>query len=171
MILTRKRGILVIQSLNSSYRLPSQVAATKQCHTACQGFWQLEMEARAGDIMAGGAGAAGPASNVRPWHQPAGDVYHQQFDIRHTNTTLWLIFSEALAVQSYREPCIVREIMGSSPNIMTMFCFCTYWLVQRYPRFYWDIQGCIEIYLDVLPVRHPSMYELTRFCTRYLSTS
>jgi hypothetical protein len=29
------------------------------------------------DVMAGGAGAAGPASDVR--HQPAGDVY-QQFD-------------------------------------------------------------------------------------------
>ncbi len=78
----------MIQGLNSSHRLPSQVAATKrQCHAAGQGFWQiqLEMEARAGDVMAGGAGAAGPASDVR--HQPAGDVY-QQFDIGHTNTIL-----------------------------------------------------------------------------------
>ncbi len=105
------------------------------------------MEARASDVIAGGDGAAGPASDVL--HQPAGDVY-QQFDIGHTKTILWLIFSEALVVQWYRQPCSVFEIIGSNQNIMTMFCFCTYWLVQRYPRLYWDIQGCIEIYSDVL---------------------
>jgi hypothetical protein len=88
MILTRNLGILVIQSLNSSHRLLSQIAATKrQCHAARQGFWQiqLKMEALAGDVMAGGAGAAGPVSDVR--HQPAGDIY-QQFDTGHTNTIL-----------------------------------------------------------------------------------
>ncbi len=103
------------------------------------------------------AGAAGPTSDVR--HQPAGEVY-QQLDIGHTNTILWLIFSEALVVQWYREPCCVLEIMGSDPKVMIVFCFCTYWL-QRYPRLYWDIQGCIEIYLEVL--RHPSTYELTLY--------
>ncbi len=77
----------MIQNLNSSHRLPSQVTATKQSHAARQGFWQiqLEMEARASEVMAGGAGAAGTASVVR--HQPAGDVY-QQFDIGHTNAIL-----------------------------------------------------------------------------------
>ena len=42
------------------------------------GIREILLEARAGDVMAGGGGAAGPAPDVR--HQPAGDV---QAEIRY----------------------------------------------------------------------------------------
>ncbi len=42
------------------------------------GIREILLEARAGDVMAGGGGAAGPAPDVR--HQPAGDV---QAEILH----------------------------------------------------------------------------------------
>ena len=48
------------------------IAASKPCREANQGIREIQVEARAGDVMAGGGGAAGPAPDVR--HQPAGDV-------------------------------------------------------------------------------------------------
>ena len=48
------------------------IAAAKPCREANLGIRELQVEARAGDVMAGGGGAAGPAPDVR--HQPAGDV-------------------------------------------------------------------------------------------------
>ncbi len=53
------------------------IAASRPCHAADAGIRTIQVEeARAGDIMAGAGGAAGPAPDVR--HQPAGDV-HPQF--------------------------------------------------------------------------------------------
>jgi hypothetical protein len=48
------------------------IAAWKQCCNAKMGIREILLEARAGDVMASGGGAAGPAPDVR--HQPAGDV-------------------------------------------------------------------------------------------------
>ena len=60
------------------------IAASKPCHAADAGIQTIQVEeARAGDVMAGAGGAAGPAPDVR--HQPAGDV-HPQFRINLTNT-------------------------------------------------------------------------------------
>ncbi len=47
-------------------------AASKPCCDANMGIREILLEALAGDVMAGGGGAAGPAPDVR--HQPAGDV-------------------------------------------------------------------------------------------------
>ena len=49
-----------------------RIAASKPCRDAKMGIREILLEARAGDVMAGGGGAAGPAPDVR--HQPAGDV-------------------------------------------------------------------------------------------------
>jgi hypothetical protein len=54
------------------------IAATKPCCEANMGIREILMEARAGDVMACGGGAAGPAPDVR--HQSAGDV---QAEIRN----------------------------------------------------------------------------------------
>ncbi len=48
------------------------IAATKPCREANMGIREILLEVRAGDVMAGGGGAAGPTLDVR--HQPAGDV-------------------------------------------------------------------------------------------------
>ncbi len=48
------------------------IAATKPCREANMGIREILLEALAGDVMAGGGGAAGPAPDIR--HQPAGDV-------------------------------------------------------------------------------------------------
>ncbi len=44
------------------------ISATKSCREASLGFREVHVEARAGDVMAGAGGAAGPAPDVR--HQP-----------------------------------------------------------------------------------------------------
>ena len=54
------------------------IAASKPCRAAEAVVRMIQVETRAGDVMAGAGGAAGPAPDVR--HQPAGDV----FRIQHT---------------------------------------------------------------------------------------
>ena len=50
-------------------------AASKPCRAADLGYREIQVEARAGDVMAGAGGAAGPAPDVR--HQPPGDVIEE----------------------------------------------------------------------------------------------
>ena len=47
------------------------IAATKPCREAKLGIREIQVEARAGDVMAGGGGAAGPARAPDVRHQPA----------------------------------------------------------------------------------------------------
>jgi len=47
------------------------IRASKSCREAGLGFREVHVEARAGDVMAGAGGAAGPAPDVR--HQPPGE--------------------------------------------------------------------------------------------------
>ncbi len=54
------------------------IAASKPCRDVNMGIREILLGARAGDVMAGGGGTAGPAPDVR--HQQAGDV---QADIRN----------------------------------------------------------------------------------------
>ena len=49
------------------------IAASRACHAAKLGVREIQVEARAGDVMAGAGGAAGPAPDVR--HQPAGTCH------------------------------------------------------------------------------------------------
>ena len=49
------------------------IAASQACHAANLGVREIHVEARAGDVMAGAGGAAGPAPDVR--HQPAGTCH------------------------------------------------------------------------------------------------
>ncbi len=53
-----------------------QIAAAKPCRAADMGFREIEVEARPGDVMAGGGGTAGPAQEIR--HQPPGDASLKQ---------------------------------------------------------------------------------------------
>ena len=48
------------------------IRGSKPCFAADLGFKEIHVEARAGDVMAGAGGAAGPAPDVR--HQPPGKV-------------------------------------------------------------------------------------------------
>ena len=48
------------------------ISATKSCREAGFGFWEVHVEALAGDVMAKAGGAAGQALDVR--HQPPGDT-------------------------------------------------------------------------------------------------
>ena len=48
------------------------ISASPACRAAKAGIRTIQVEARAGDVMAGAGGAAGPAPDVR--HQPPGDV-------------------------------------------------------------------------------------------------
>ncbi len=48
------------------------IAATKPCRKVNLGIWEIQVEARTCDVMAGRGGTAGPAQDVQ--HQPAGDV-------------------------------------------------------------------------------------------------
>ena len=55
-----------------------QIAAAKPCSAADMGFREIQVEARPGDVMAGGGlgGTAGPAQEIR--HQPPGDASQKQ---------------------------------------------------------------------------------------------
>ena len=57
-----------------------QIAAAKPCRAADMGFREIQVEARPGDVMAGGGGAAGPAPDIR--HQPPGDASIEQCTVR-----------------------------------------------------------------------------------------
>jgi hypothetical protein len=46
------------------------------CSTAKLGFREIQIQARAGDVMAGGGGSAGQALSIR--HQPPGTQRHGQ---------------------------------------------------------------------------------------------
>jgi hypothetical protein len=46
------------------------IAASKPCCAAKMGIWQIQVDVRTSDVMAGAGGAAGPAPDVR--HQPEG---------------------------------------------------------------------------------------------------
>ena len=48
------------------------ISATEACFAADRGFKEIRVDARAGDVMAGAGGAAGPAPDVR--HQPPGEM-------------------------------------------------------------------------------------------------
>ena len=48
------------------------IAASPVCRAAKAGIRTIQVEALAGDVMAGAGGAEGPAPDVR--HQPPGDV-------------------------------------------------------------------------------------------------
>ena len=65
------------------------IAASKPCRDARMGIREILLEAWAGDVMAGGWGAAGPAPDVR--HQPAGDVqaeirYNRRVPYKHSQS-------------------------------------------------------------------------------------
>ena len=74
------------------------IAASKHCRDAEEGIRTIQVEALAGDDMAGAGGAAGPAPDIR--HQPAGDV-HPQFCIQHTNTLYKWHIPSTLVAQWY----------------------------------------------------------------------
>ena len=60
--------------LNSA-SVQRHIAASKPCRASDLGYREIQVEALAGDVMAGAGGAAGPAPDVR--HQPPGDVIEE----------------------------------------------------------------------------------------------
>jgi hypothetical protein len=83
------------------------ISGSNPCFAADLGFKEKHVEARAGDVMAGAGGAAGPAPDVR--HQPPGkeQIYTQ---------TLCSLAS-ALLAKGLRWLDSMREIMGLIPDV------------------------------------------------------
>ena len=57
------------------------IAASKSCRAADMGIREIQVEARPGDVMAGGGGTAGPAQEIR--HQPPGDAPLKQSTVTY----------------------------------------------------------------------------------------
>ncbi len=53
------------------------IAASKPCHAADLGYREIQVEARAGDVVAGAGGAAGHAPDVQ--HQPPSDANEESW--------------------------------------------------------------------------------------------
>ena len=97
------------------------IAAAKHCREADMVIREIQVEARAGDVMAGGGGAAGPAPDVR--HQPPGDMaravpqnsflYHQE----HLKSTDMLTH---IAKRSEHTDTM-HEVVSSNPIVMQFF--------------------------------------------------
>ncbi len=60
------------------------IARSKPCYQAQLGFHEIHVQARAGDVMAGGGGAAGPAPSIR--HQPPGALTRTLTELSYKNT-------------------------------------------------------------------------------------
>jgi len=60
------------------------IARSKPCYQAQLGFHEIHVQARAGDVMAGGGGAAGPAPSIR--HQPPGALTRTLTEPSYKNT-------------------------------------------------------------------------------------
>ena len=58
------------------------IAGSKPCNAAQLGFREIQVRARAGDVMAGGGGAAGPAPSIR--HQAPGEEDVLQYHCIYT---------------------------------------------------------------------------------------
>jgi hypothetical protein len=72
---------------------------------------EIHVEARAGDVMAGAGGAAGPAPDVR--HQPPGLVVDRVFNFGQ--------FVSALLAKGLRRLDSFREVLGFPES--ADFCF------------------------------------------------
>ncbi len=78
----RNRAIVKPRPLSESCR---HIARSKPCFQAQLGFHEIHV--RAGDVMAGGGGAAGPAPSIR--HQPPGALLRSltEPNYKYTNST------------------------------------------------------------------------------------
>jgi hypothetical protein len=74
---------------------------------------ELHLEARAGDVMAGVGGAAGPATDVR--HQPQGDPKRKTIDIYCSEQKS---YTHGITVELLFTMLVVR---GSNPEVMHIF--------------------------------------------------
>ena len=94
------------------------IAASKPCREANMGIREISLDARAGDVMAGGGGAAGPAPDVR--HQPAGDVHAKILTniLIPCKTLLWYLRSWSSGLDS------LAVCMRFTVRIPGLYTFC-----------------------------------------------
>ena len=82
------------------------IRGSKPCFAADLGFKEINIEARAGDVMAGAGGAAGPAPDIR--HQPPGKIIDRVFNFV---LFVWVLLAKGLSRLDF-----LREVLGSIPN-------------------------------------------------------
>ena len=104
------------------------IAASQACRAANLGVREIHVEARAGDVMAGAGGAAGPAPDVR--HQPAGTCHLISIpgNIKQHKTKL----ASTLMAQWSKEPRSVHEVVGSNPTIVHQYAFLAETSIYRH---------------------------------------
>jgi hypothetical protein len=122
------------------------IAASKPCREVNMGIREILLAARAGDVMAGGGGAAGPAQDVR--HQPADDV---QVEIRNNILIPCQTQFKAstLVVEWSRQPRGVHEVQGSNSRPMHILSKC---FVRAYTCIYRHMTTHTFIYLHILSI-------------------
>ena len=115
-LLLSSRGLFLTRSA-----VLRHITAAKHVSEADMGIWEIQVEALAGDVMAGGGGDAGPAQDVR--HQPPGDMaravpqisfkYHQEL-LKSTDVLTHI-------AKRLDHTDTMHEVVSSNPIIMKNF--------------------------------------------------
>ncbi len=90
------------------------IHASKACFAADLGFKVIHVDARAGDVMAGAGGAAGPAPDV--CHQPPGKAIYIYCNYCHFYITLVAWWLGQLAG--------MHRIVGLIPGVRNFYFLC-----------------------------------------------
>jgi hypothetical protein len=109
------------------------IAASKPCRAADLGFREIHVDVRAGDVMAGGGGAAGPAPDVR--HQPGGKHLYI-----YTTCELYSIYARRVVV--YTASRSARDHWFDSrgyARFFILFCTRSYHLIPSHTFSYHHI--------------------------------
>ena len=116
------------------------IAAAKHCREADMGIREIQVEARAGDVMAGGGGAAGrPAPDVR--HQPPGDMARAVPQISFRYHPEHLKSTDVLThiAKRLEHTDTMHEVVSSSPIVMQLFRNVLYKYIRVCAGTYWYI--------------------------------
>ena len=125
------------------------IAATKPCREAKLGILEIQVEARAGDVMAGGGGAAGPAPDVR--HQPAGDVLAEILTRKLIPCRMLIMYEHWLSSGLVSLAVCIRFTVRIL-RLCTFFRNVLYAHIPAYTSIYQHIPAYTGIYWHVLGI-------------------
>ena len=134
-LLLSSRGLF----LNRSAVLrPGHIAAAKHCREADMGILEIQVEAWACNVMAGGGGAAGPAPDSDVRHQPPGDMARAVPQISFRYHPEHLKSTDVLTHIAKRldHTDTMHEVCCSNPIIMQFFQNVLYKYIRVYAGIY-----------------------------------